>query len=156
MIGASPAPAAQTDAAPAPRSLLSEEAGASLAAKLDTLARRAEKKKPPREKTVTVTEAELNSYLNITLASRLPKGVSDLEVTMERDALSARALVDLAEVQLRAGRESEALMLIREALELLDNKGAVLPAEHARARFAELLTTHTAGGAVTAAPPESG
>jgi tetratricopeptide (TPR) repeat protein len=53
--------------------------------------------------------------------------------------LRSGARLDLAEVQLRAGRESEALSLVREGLELLDRKGAVLPAQHARSRFAELL-----------------
>jgi hypothetical protein len=67
--------------------------------KLDALARRAEKKKVPREKTVTVSEGELNSYLNITLAPRMPKGITDLQIRMDRDRLAARALVDLAEVQ---------------------------------------------------------
>ena len=67
--------------------------------KLDTLARRSQKKKPPREKTVTVTEAELNSYLNLTLAPKIPKGITDLVVRMDRDRLAARALVDLSEVQ---------------------------------------------------------
>jgi tetratricopeptide (TPR) repeat protein len=89
-------------------------------------------------------------------ALRLSREALSIVDTTEDVLLRAGARVDLAQVQLRAGRESEALPLIREALELLDNKGAVLPAEHARARFAELLTTHTAGGAVRAAPPESG
>jgi len=76
--------------------------------------------------------------------------------TTEDVLLRAGARLDLVEVQLRAGGESEALPLVREALELLDNKGAVLPAEHARARFTELLSTQTAEGAATAAPPEVG
>jgi DNA-binding SARP family transcriptional activator len=64
------------------------------------------------------------------------------------------ARLDLGEVQLRAGRRSEAMSLVGEALELLDRKGAVLPAEHARARFAELLAEDHAGRAATAARDE--
>jgi tetratricopeptide (TPR) repeat protein len=62
------------------------------------------------------------------------------------------ARLDLAEVQLRAGRRSEALSLVRAGLALLDRKGAVLPAEQARKRFAELLAEEGAGGAAAAAP----
>ena len=70
-----------------------------LAQKLDALLRRSQLKKPPREKTVAVGEPELNSYLNLTLGPKLPKGVSDVVVRFEKDRLTARALVDLAEVQ---------------------------------------------------------
>lgn len=70
-----------------------------LARKLDVLARRSEAGKPPREKRVTVSESELNSYLNVTLGPKIPKGVSDVSFRFEQDRLSARALVDLAELQ---------------------------------------------------------
>ena len=51
------------------------------------------------------------------------------------------------------GRKPEALSLVREGLELLDRKGAALPAEHARSRFAELLAEAEDGGAACAAAP---
>ena len=70
-----------------------------LSQKLDALLRRSQLKKPPREKTVTVAEPELNSYLNLTLGPKMPKGVSDVVVRFEKDRVVARALVDLAEVQ---------------------------------------------------------
>ena len=70
-----------------------------LSQKLDALLRRSQLKKPPREKMVTVSEPELNSYLNLTLGPKMPKGVSDVVVRFEKDRLVARALVDLAEVQ---------------------------------------------------------
>ncbi len=69
--------------------------------------------------------------------------------------LRSGARLDLAEVQLRAGRRTEALTLVREALELLDRKGALLPAAHARERFADLLAEPEGGGAAIAAPPEA-
>ncbi|HVQ28820.1 MAG TPA: hypothetical protein VMV21_04525 [Vicinamibacteria bacterium] len=82
--------------APAPYSAADADA---LSQKLEALFRRAQLKKPPREKTISVTEPELNSYLNLTLAPKMPKGVSDVVVRFERDRLAVRALVDLTEVQ---------------------------------------------------------
>jgi hypothetical protein len=43
---------------------------------------------------LVVTEGELNSYLNITLRSKLPPELSELRLRFERDRLSANALVD--------------------------------------------------------------
>ncbi len=54
--------------------------------------------------------------------------------------LRSGARLDLAEVQLRAGRTGAASTLVQEGLDLLDGNGAVLPAARARARFAEILT----------------
>lgn len=71
----------------------------SLAQKLQVLERRWQRKKPPREKTVTVTEPELNAYVNLTLGPKIPKGVSDVVFRLDRDRLAAQALVDLQEVQ---------------------------------------------------------
>jgi hypothetical protein len=70
-----------------------------LARKLEVLARRFEAGKPPREKRVTVSESELNAYVNVTLGPKIPRGVSDVSFRFESDRLSARALVDLGEVQ---------------------------------------------------------
>lgn len=52
-------------------------------------------RKPLSDPNVLVREKELNSYLNLTLASQLPPGVSDLMVHIERDRVSARGMVDL-------------------------------------------------------------
>ena len=67
--------------------------------------------------------------------------------------LRAGARIDLAEVRLNERRRAEALALVREGLELLDRKGAVVLAARARERFAELLSAGEAGGEVGAAPP---
>jgi hypothetical protein len=48
---------------------------------------------------VLVTEAELNSYLNLSLAAELPAGLEDLEVRVVRDGLAATAIVDLERIQ---------------------------------------------------------
>lgn len=65
--------------------------------------------------------------------------------------LRSGAHLDLAEVMLRQGRASGALEHVRDALDLLDRKEAVLPAAQARERFAELLADE--GSATAAAPP---
>jgi len=95
---ASPGGASSPPAA-APAAAYSAADAEALSQKLDALLRRSQLKKPPREKTVSVSEPELNSYLNLTLGPKMPKGVSDVVVRFERDRLAARALVDLAEVQ---------------------------------------------------------
>jgi len=71
----------------------------SLTQKLEVLERRWQKKKPPREKTVTVSEPELNAYVNLTLGPKIPRGISDVVFRLDRDRLAAQALVDLSEVQ---------------------------------------------------------
>jgi DNA-binding SARP family transcriptional activator/tetratricopeptide (TPR) repeat protein len=68
--------------------------------------------------------------------------------------LRAGARIDLAEVQLAAGRGAEALRFVREGLELLDRKGAVPLAARARERFSELLGDAENSGAALAAPLE--
>jgi hypothetical protein len=55
---------------------------------------------PPRpRRTVTVTEGELNSYLNLSLASKMPEGVSDVRVHLEPERLVAEGQVDLERVR---------------------------------------------------------
>ena len=98
ILCASSATGAAPPAAPSPTAYSAALADG-LSQKLDVLLRRSQLKKPPREKTVTVSEPELNSYLNLTLGPKMPKGVTDVVVRFERDRLVARALVDLAEVQ---------------------------------------------------------
>jgi hypothetical protein len=54
---------------------------------------------------VEVTEAELNSYLNLTYASQMPEGVTDVAFGFDAGQLEARAMVDLE----RARGEAPAL-----------------------------------------------
>jgi len=86
-------------------------------------------------------------------ALRLGREALSIADTTEDVLLRSGARLDLAEVQLRAGRKPEALSLVCEGLALLDRKGAALPAEHARSRFAELLAEEEDGGAAFAAAP---
>ncbi len=60
-----------------------------------------------RPETVTVTESELNSYLNLTMAEKLPKEVKDLEVhLLEHERLQANGLVDLDKVKAKMAASS--------------------------------------------------
>ncbi len=81
-----------------PRAGLSWTESDSLVRKLQALESR--RKAPGRgQETVLVTEGELNSYLNLELAPKLPKGVSDLLVRLDRDRVIASGTVDLDQVQ---------------------------------------------------------
>jgi tetratricopeptide (TPR) repeat protein len=89
-------------------------------------------------------------------ALRLGREALSIADTTEDVLLRSGARLDLAEVQLRAGRKLEALSLVREGLELLDRKGAALPAEHARSRFAELLAEEEDGARRSPPRPSNG
>jgi hypothetical protein len=81
-------------------------------------------------------------------------GREALAIADETDDVLLRsgARLDLAEVQLGAGRMPEARTLARDALDILDRKGAALPAARARERFADLLADEEERGAAVAAP----
>lgn len=53
--------------------------------------------KPPREKRLLVTDAELTAYLN--LAARLPPSVSNLDVQFDRDRIAVKGQLDLDQLQ---------------------------------------------------------
>jgi hypothetical protein len=55
-----------------------------------------------RAETVLVTEGEVNSYLNLYYAPKLPPGVTDLELRLvDRERISARGQVDLERVNVK-------------------------------------------------------
>lgn len=100
LIALTTAPLRAADATPAPRpSPASPELLWELADGLERRLRAIETsyraRKPLAEPSVVVRERELNSYLNLTLASQLPPGVTELMVRIERDRVSARGMVDL-------------------------------------------------------------
>jgi hypothetical protein len=71
----------------------------SLVEKLNAIERRSKLGRPPRQDPVVVSEAELNSYLNLSLGPKMPKGLSAVVVRFDRDRLMARGLLDLNQVQ---------------------------------------------------------
>jgi hypothetical protein len=96
------AAAAQPPPRPVPRPGLSWAEAESLRGKLEAIEKQ-QGVAPPRKSrmpTVTVTESELNSYLNLTLAEKLPRELRDLEVhLLEHERLQATGLVDLDKVK---------------------------------------------------------
>jgi hypothetical protein len=86
---------------PAPsRPGLSWEAADALARKLTEIETRATERKP-QAASIPVSEAELNSYLNLTLAPQLPPGVSELEVHLQKDRVEAQGVVDLDRIPVK-------------------------------------------------------
>lgn len=95
----SPPVRSHTTARPAPaRAGLSWAEADSLDRKLATIEER-QKEKPRRRQTVQVTEGELNSFLNLSYASELPKGLSDIQVRFGHERIEAKGSVDVDQVK---------------------------------------------------------
>jgi hypothetical protein len=57
--------------------------------------------KPASRQTIVVTERQLNSYVSLSLAAKVPPGLSGLEVGLQKDRLLARGVLDLDTVKSR-------------------------------------------------------
>jgi len=55
--------------------------------------------KPASRETIVVTEKQLNSYVNLALAAKIPPALSDLALGLDRDRLVARGMLDLDRVK---------------------------------------------------------
>jgi hypothetical protein len=87
---------ASPEARPAPpRPGLSWEEADTVARHLRRIGRRLRSGRPASKDTIVVTEGELNSFVNLSLAEKIPPELSDLEFQLDRDHLGARALLDL-------------------------------------------------------------
>ena len=84
---------------PAPASTVSLVEAHAMVEKLASLEKRAKLKKAPRKVPMSVSEGEINSYVNLTRGDELPKGLSDVIVRFERDQLVARGILDLDQLQ---------------------------------------------------------
>ena len=96
--------AAAPDTMPtAPRSgPLSWDLANSFVRKLEAIEKmRIEKTRKPQ--TVLLTQGELNSYLNLTYVEKLPKGLRDVEVRLDRDRILAKGLVNIERVKGKVG-----------------------------------------------------
>jgi hypothetical protein len=90
-----------------PRPGLSWAEAASLEGKLAAIEKQRDiAPRKSRPETVTITEAELNSYLNLTLAEKLPRELKDLDVRLEHERLQATGLVDLDKVKAKVAASS--------------------------------------------------
>jgi hypothetical protein len=83
---------------PAPPGLSWEDAD-ELARTVTRVERRLRTGRPAADGPVVVTERQLNSYVNLSLAPLLPAGVSGLRLQLQKGRLGAQAQVDLDRVK---------------------------------------------------------
>jgi hypothetical protein len=83
---------------PAPAGLSWEDADR-VARTVARVERRLAAGKPAARQTLVVTERQLNSWVNLSLASKMPEGLSGLALGLQKDRLSARGTVDLDRVK---------------------------------------------------------
>ena len=55
--------------------------------------------KPASRQTIVVTERQLNSWVNLSLASKIPEGLSAVELGLQKDRVVARGVLDLDRVK---------------------------------------------------------
>jgi len=93
-----PAPLPTPQRPPAPPGLSWEESDVVQQTVL-RIERRLRSGRPASSETVVVSQRQLNSYLNLSLGSSLPRGVSELAIEIQKDRLGARAMLDLDRVK---------------------------------------------------------
>lgn len=96
LAAGSTAPTPSPAARPAPpRPGLTWEAADALDRRLKAIESAYKARRPIPTPSVVVRQAELNSWVNLTLAPQLPPGVSDLDLLLEKDRVTAKGIVDL-------------------------------------------------------------
>jgi hypothetical protein len=105
------APAAPVPPRPAAPQGLSWEEADELARALTRAERRLRSGRAASTETVAVTQRQLNSYVNLLLAPKIPPGVSNLQIRLEQGRLGARGLVDLDRVRGRLPRSGASTLL---------------------------------------------
>lgn len=93
-----PAPRGGSVRPPAPAGLSWEDADF-VAQTVARVERRLSAGKPASRETIVVTERQLNSWVNLSLASKIPEGLSGLQVGLLKDRLVARGTLDLDRVK---------------------------------------------------------
>ena len=83
---------------PAPAGLSWEDADW-VAETLARIERRLGAGKPASRQTIVVTEKQLNSYVSLSLAAKIPPALSALEIDLQKDRLFARGMLDLDRVK---------------------------------------------------------
>ena len=83
---------------PAPAGLTWEDADW-VAETVARIERRLGAGKPASRQTVVVTERQLNSWVNLSLASKIPEGLSGFEIGLQKDRVVARGTLDLDRVK---------------------------------------------------------
>ena len=83
---------------PAPAGLSWEDAD-SVASTVARVERRLKAGKPASRDPIVLTERQLNSYVNLSLAAKIPPGLTSLELGLQKDRLQARGILDLDRVK---------------------------------------------------------
>jgi len=83
---------------PAPAGLSWEDSDA-LARTVARVERRLKSGRPASREAIVVTEKQLNSYVNLALAAKIPPALSGLVFRLDRDRLGATGLLDLDRVK---------------------------------------------------------
>lgn len=87
---------------PEPQPGLSWAEADSLGRKLEAMEKRPRGPRPRGPETVSITEGELNSYLNLSLGARMPPGLTDVEVRLlDGGRIDAKGEVDMGQVRQR-------------------------------------------------------
>jgi hypothetical protein len=94
LTGSTPSPSPATRPQP-PRPELTWEAADGLDRRLKAIEAAYKARRPITTPSIVVRQAELNSWVNLTLAPQLPPGVSDLDLLLEKDRVTAKGIVDL-------------------------------------------------------------
>jgi hypothetical protein len=90
---------AQSAAATAGRPVLTRSEAEALDRKFEDLSERHRTGRITRGKSLLVTEGELNSYLNLSLGARMPRGLSGVAVRLEPERIHATGVLDLEKVR---------------------------------------------------------
>jgi len=83
---------------PAPAGLSWEDSDA-LARTVARVERRLKSGRPASRETIVVSEKQLNSYVNLALAAKVPPALSGLRIRLDKDRLGATGLLDLDRVK---------------------------------------------------------
>ena len=83
---------------PAPAGLSWEDSD-SVALTVARVERRLKAGKPASGEPLVVTEKQLNSYVNLALAAKIPPGLTGLELGLLKDRIQARGMLDLDRVK---------------------------------------------------------
>jgi hypothetical protein len=86
-------------AAAANQTMYSRTEAEALDRKFEDLNERHKAGKVTRGKSVLVTESELNSYLNLSLGEKMPRGFTDVAVRLEYERIHATGVLDLDQVR---------------------------------------------------------
>jgi hypothetical protein len=90
--------------------------------------RRVKTGRPASSEPIVVTERQLNSYVNLALAPRLPQGITNLELRLQKDRVNARGLLDLDRVKGKVKGGGAAMLALLSGTVPVQLTGRVLAA----------------------------